>query len=197
MSMVFRRKRKHGGRTVSSKTFYARIDGKVVNLQATDKQVAEQKAATLRRDREREGVGLIAPKPMRLAASRRLLELVEDYIKDRTTLGRSEGHISHLEGRLGRLVRECGWSVVGDITADSFQAWRGKQRASPKTLNEYLSAAGAFCHRPMKMGNSATKPEKPGMPIDTRPAMMKPTPASGMTENMPPSWGSSRVCARS
>ena len=32
----------------------------------------------------------------------------------------------------------------------------------------------------MKMGNSATNPEKPGMPIETRPPMIKPIAANGI-----------------
>ncbi len=146
MSTVFRRVRRRGGRVVKSSTFYARIGGKVVNLDCSDKQVAEQKAAALARDIEREAVGLIAPKPMRLAASKRLTDHVAEYIRDRMALGRSEGHISHIEGRLNRLLRACAWSVVGNITADSFQTWRGKQHAAPKTINEYLNAARAFCN---------------------------------------------------
>lgn len=86
MSTVFRRQRRRGGCVVKSDTFYVRIGGKVVNLGLSDKQSAEQKAAALVRDVEREGVGLIAPKPMRLAASRRLTDHVAEYIRDEPPL---------------------------------------------------------------------------------------------------------------
>ena len=159
MSTVFRRQRRRGGRVVKSDTFYARIGGKVRNLGASDKQVAEQKAASLVRDLQREAVGLIAPKPMRLAASRPLADHVAEYVKDRAALGRSESLLVHLTGRLGRLQKECGWSVLGDITADSFQKWRSKQgNAAPKTVNEYLNMAGAFCNWMVAQGRMAANP---------------------------------------
>src|SRR5512140_149158 len=50
---------------------------------------------------------------------------------------------------------------------------------------------------PRKIGNSAMKPENPGMPIETRRPMMKPTAGHGMTFANPPSSGMFRVWARS
>ena len=41
-------------------------------------------------------------------------------------------------------------------------------------------------HTPRKIGNSAMKPEKPGMPMETRLPMMKPTAGHGMIFAMPP-----------
>jgi integrase len=158
MSTVFRRQRRRNGRVSKSSTYYARIGRKIVNLRATDKQVAVQKAATLARDSEREAVGLIPPKPMRQAASRRLEEHLEEYVKDLTALGRSEKHIRLVEGRFRRLLDECGWSVMSDISADSFQTWRAKEVAAPKTVNEYLNAARAFCNWMVAQGRMALNP---------------------------------------
>ncbi len=158
MSTVFRRQRRRNGRVVKSSTFYARIGRKTVNLGVTDKQVAEQRAASLTRDNEREAVGLIPPKPMRLAASRNLAEHLEDYVKDLTALGRSEKHIRLVESRFRRLLDECAWLHPGDMSADSFQIWRAKEKAAPKTVNEYLNAARAFCNWMVAQGRMALNP---------------------------------------
>lgn len=159
MNKPFRRHRRRGGRVVKSSSFYARIGGKAVNLECSDKQVAEQKYAALVRESEREEVGLLAPKAIRLAASRRLSEHVEEYVEDREALGRSESLLVHLSGRLGRLQKECGWSVLGDMTADNFLKWRSKQGgAAPKTVNEYLNAARAFCNWMVAQGRMPTNP---------------------------------------
>ena len=48
---------------------------------------------------------------------------------------------------------------------------------------------------PIKIGCSAMKPEKPGIPMDTSPPMMKATATSGILAPKPPSEGMSRVCA--
>lgn len=108
MSTVFRRLRRHGGARGEVGDLLCPNRGKPVNLGVTDKQVAEQKAAALIRDNEREGIGLIAPQTMRLAATRRLGEHVIEFTLDREACGRSESHITHLRGRLGRLLHECG-----------------------------------------------------------------------------------------
>jgi integrase len=158
MSTVYRRQRRRGGRVVKSATWYTRIDGKAVNLDVSDKQVAEQKTAALKRDMEREAVGLLPPKEMRLAAARRLSEHVVEFILDREACRRSESHITHLRGRLGRLLHECGWSVAADITADSFQTWRRKEKTAPKTVNEYLNSVRAFCNWMVAQGRMAVNP---------------------------------------
>jgi len=137
---------------------YARIGVKVVNLGVTDKQVAEQKVADLRRDIEREGVGLIAPQAMRVAASRALVDHVVDYIKDMAALGCCEKHIGIVESHCRCLLNECGWSLVKDINGDSFQTWRAKQHFAPKTVNEYLSAARAFCNWMVAQGRMSKNP---------------------------------------
>ncbi|MEI6166468.1 MAG: site-specific integrase [bacterium] len=168
MSAVFRRSRRRNGVKVKSLKYYTRIGRKSVNLGVTDKQVAEQKAAALVREVEREGVGLILPKPMRLAASRPLTEHVEEYIKDLTVLGRSEKHINLVESRVRRLLTECGWSVLGEITADSFQTWRAKQKAAPKTINEYLNAIRAFCNWMVDQNRMTLNPLMRIVRVETR-----------------------------
>lgn len=49
-----------------------------------------------------------------------------------------------VEKLVERLLAECNWNLPMDVSADSFQTWRGKQDKAAKTLNEYLSTMGAF-----------------------------------------------------
>jgi integrase len=62
-----------------------------------------------------------------------------------TVLGRSVDHLRHVNTRLRRLVRECRWTRLADVTPASFQSWRKEQvTKAPKTLNEYLATLSAF-----------------------------------------------------
>jgi integrase len=45
---------------------------------------------------------------------------------------------------VGRMMKECGWKQLKDITPESFQTWRAKQTLSPKTLNEYLGSISSL-----------------------------------------------------
>jgi integrase len=158
MSIVFRRKRKRRGAVVLSRTYYGRVGGKVVNLGVSGKQVAESELVRLRRERELDMTGYGVSRGVREAAGRSLKDHIEDYIKDRTALGRSDGHIGHVKGRLERLLRECHWMFPRDMTPDGFQAWRVKQGAAPKTVNEYLNAARALCNWMVKQGRMSSNP---------------------------------------
>ena len=55
-------------------------------------------------------------------------------------MGRGGQSIYELGNRVRRLVRECGWSQIKDVTSDSFQVGRAKQSLAPKTVNEYLTS---------------------------------------------------------
>jgi integrase len=59
-------------------------------------------------------------------------------------LNRDAQYVYELKNRVRRLIRDCGWTVLRDITADSFQSWRAKQVLSPKTLNEYLGSISSL-----------------------------------------------------
>jgi integrase len=144
MSGVFKRKRIRDGKKISSRTYYSRIGGKTVNLGVTDKQTAELIRARMIRDNEREAEGLIPSKAVRDSQNKSTIEHLEMYLAELDTLGRDDEHLKHVRGRLNALIKKCSWSTLNDIEASSFEAWRRKQTLSPKTLNEYLSAAHAF-----------------------------------------------------
>ena len=119
---------------------HPRDEIKYVALYTTDKQVAQQRLHEIVLNAQRERDGLIAPKHQREAAQRALEKHVEEFILDRRSIGRDEKYVGELSRKLGKMIAECGWRNVRHVAAESFCAWRAKQRKSPKTLNEYLNA---------------------------------------------------------
>ena len=70
---------------------------------------------------------------------------LQSYFADLITCGRDQEYIYIAKCRITRLIKECGWKEIKDITADSFIHWRSsKTRKAPKTLNHYLAAILAF-----------------------------------------------------
>src|ERR1035437_10141218 len=115
-----------------------------VPLRTADKQVAQTKLLNIVKEAEQERAGIIAPKSLRDGAQRRLKEHLADYTRDLEKLGRDSMYVYNVEKLVERLLAECNWDFPMDVTADSFQGWRGNQDKAPKTLNEYLSTMGAF-----------------------------------------------------
>jgi integrase len=148
---IYKPKRWQNGKRVTARLYRARVklagDSKVrdIALQVSDKQVAQQKLNKLIQELEHESAGLIPAKVEREAAQSPLLDLVSEYVKELTVLGRSGDHLRHVDKRLRRLVRECRWTRLADVTPASFQTWRKEQaHKAPKTLNEYLATLSAF-----------------------------------------------------
>jgi len=115
-----------------------------VALQTTDKQVAEAKLRRIVNEREREREGLIAPKTLREAMRLPFSDHVKEFISELHTQKRAERYVANVETQLTTLTRECGWKTLQDVTAESFCAWRRKQKKTAKTLNEYLASARHF-----------------------------------------------------
>ena len=117
----------------------------------TDKQASQQMLARYVRDKARGAEGLIDP--FEKHKHRPLTEHVKDYIADLTALGRDSKYINNCDRRLAKLIAACGWKVLADITADSFCHWRetlprlkdGRPKIGPRSQNQYLEAARAFC----------------------------------------------------
>lgn len=147
---VFRPKRRKKGKVVQWRTYSGRYrrpgEPKLttVALHVTDKAVAEAKLRQLIRDIEQEEIGIAAPKRARLAAEISLLQHISAYCDDLAGRQCVPGHVATVNARLSKLVRECGWKRLIDVTPESFQAWRAKQSWAPKTLNDYLAAASAL-----------------------------------------------------
>jgi integrase len=147
---VYKPKRWKKGKHVVSR-FYSgryRLPGEprstTVPLGTTDKQVAEAKLKRLVDELERERAGLLAPKAIRDGLQKLFVELMAEHLAERRRIGRDEKYVAGLHLQLSTLARECGWSIVKDVTAATFLAWRQKQKKSPKTLNEYLTAASSL-----------------------------------------------------
>ena len=117
---------------------------KFVSLNTTDKQVAEKRADDFLRERQQEAAGIILPKVLRDSGHRELTEHIRDYTRDLRSSQRDEGYVYTVEKRLLKLARECSWHFFREITADSFQAWRTRQRKAAKTLKQYFDTAVAF-----------------------------------------------------
>jgi len=111
------------------------------------KEVAEEKARKLVREKERELAGLSAPKAQIETAQTPLVDLLKDWLENGLSPEVTAKHRRYSEIRPRRLFEECGWRFVRDITPDSFEAWRNRKRregSAPKTLNEYLAHVRSF-----------------------------------------------------
>ncbi len=143
---MYRRVFKQKGSRVYRGRFRIGDDPKVhdVPLHTDKKHVAEAALAKLVREMEEERAGLIAPRPLREAVQKPLLKHLDDYVADLTAQGRSKKHVALAQNRTKRLCQQCGWHALVDVTSDSFNRWRTKQKFAPKTLNEYLTLTSAF-----------------------------------------------------
>ena len=171
---VFRPSRLKNGKLVYSRTYSGRYrrPGEVklstVALHVTDKQTAEAKLRRLIQEIEREEIGIVVPKRIRVAAETALRDHIKGYCADLAGRRRAAEYIATMEARQTKLASDCGWKRLIDVTAESFQAWRSKQNLGPKTLNEYLAAmcglfawlqkAGLVEHNPLKVvGRAETR----------------------------------------
>jgi len=89
---------------------------------------------------------LSLPKEQRDAAKESVESYAREFVESRRGLNRDEKYVRELERKLGRLIGECEWSTLRDVTPHSFEAWRARQSGlSAKTLNEYRTAILGLC----------------------------------------------------
>ena len=129
-----------------------------VSLHTSDKQVAEKKAREFIEELEREHAGLIPARTVRVSADKSLEVHLDNFASDLRAQGRDRMYVYNVEKRLAKLCKECGWKVIRDITADSFQAWRATQDKAAKTLKDYQDAATAFVKWLMANGRCTANP---------------------------------------
>ncbi len=174
IAYVYRTKRRRAGKLISSRTWRARLklEGDLktrdVSLGVSDKQVAEQKLRDITRDHERTAVGIISPTAQRETFESPLERLVDGYVADLKVLGRSADHVRHVDKRLRRLMRECKWQNLREVTADSFLRWRAGQKQTPKTINEYQAALSAMFSWLRKQNRVAANPFEFVTKVDAR-----------------------------
>jgi hypothetical protein len=132
MFFVFRPKRRVDGKVRVARTYVGqfRLAGDLkttrVPLGVSDKQVAKEKLSRIVREAEREREGLSLPKEQRDAAKQSVESYVHEFVESRRGLNRDEKYVRELERKLFRLIRECEWSTLRDVTPHSFEAWRAR-----------------------------------------------------------------------
>jgi integrase len=163
---VFRPSRWKNGKRVESRMYsgrYRRAGEKkitTVALDTPDKQTAKKKLRELICDMEREEIGIAVPKRMRVAAETPLIDHIKAYCADLAGRRRAAEYVATIDARQRKLLSDCGWKRVIDVTAESFQGWRSKQNLGPKTLNEYLAAMSGLFAWLQKAGRVEENPLK-------------------------------------
>ncbi len=136
--MIYRRKRTIDGKIEMARLYRGRYrlegDTKIneIPLHTPDKRVAQQRLEQIVRDKQMEQTGILAPSEVRKAAQSPLEDHLGQYVADLTALKRDDQYIYELKNRVRRLIKECAWKQLKDVTADSYQAWRAKQTLSPR-----------------------------------------------------------------
>ncbi len=150
MMSVFKRRRRRGGKVRIARTYTGKYtvgdDAMVrtVALRVTDKGVALERLREIVRKEERRRHGLDPSEQDAKRAALTMREHLAAFVADLKARGRGNQYRLHVTGRVGRLIDECGWTMLRDVTAESFQSWRSRQSMSAKTLNEYLAAIKAL-----------------------------------------------------
>ncbi len=145
MENVFQRKRKDAsGKVVKARYWTGRyklagdVRPREVALHCRDEQVARQKLRQIVQQEERSRAGLVLPVAQTKCLARPLGKLIDEFIDDKDQVGRADSYTRIMAGRLTILAKACGWRTLADVSAHSFLEWRRSERASAKTLNEYL-----------------------------------------------------------
>jgi integrase len=147
---VFKPKRRKNGKITAARMYRGRYrlsdDARItdVPLRTSDKQVATQRLQQIVQEKQQERAGIIPSREQRETAMRPLVESVADFIQTRVSIGRNEKYVKELKSKLLKLAAECSWNKATDITADSFEKWRGRQTLSAKTKNEYFHGLTVF-----------------------------------------------------
>lgn len=138
-----------------------------VALQCTNKSVALRKLQLIVEEKERESVGILAPKSARDAAQRPLSDHLEDFLQSKIST-RDEKYLQGLKKRVLKLIADCGWKEAGRITPEAFDAWRAKGSLSAKTTNEYLTSTRTLLNWMVKRGSKGLS-ENPLNSLDMLP----------------------------
>ncbi len=177
---LFKPKRLRNGKRAVSRLYSLklRLSGEnrisCIALGVTDRQVAEERARQIVQEREKEIVGLLAPKVQREASQASLGRHIQEFIGDLKAKGRNGRYIDELENKLELLSAECGWQSVKEVTSDSLIRWRTRQKKSPKTLNEYLAGAKGLLNWMVRQGRLVSNPLASVQKVETRGREVRP-----------------------
>ncbi len=148
---VYKPRRRKNGKLSIARLYRGRyrLDGDIqvkdIALDTPDRQVALKRLREIVLQAQHEKEGLAMPRTQKDALRRKLAEHLDDYLADLKVMGRAETYLRLIRTRNARLIKDCKWAMVKDVTSDSFVAWRSSQQDfAPKTLNEYLNAANGL-----------------------------------------------------
>ncbi len=180
IATIFRPKQIKNGKIKTARLYRGRYrfkgETKITDipLHTSSKRVARKLLEEIIQEKELERAGMIPPGPARAAAKIPLEQHLKVYIADLRVLRRDHRYICELEKRIKKLMRECKWTVLAEITADSFQAWRARQRIAPKTLNEYLASGSSFLNWMKRHNRIACNPLETIQKIQTNGTQIRP-----------------------
>lgn len=151
-AFVLKHRRKSGNSTQISQFYTGRNQlswmrkPASIALKTKDKQVAERRLIDHILKLEREKAGLPVPVGLWGEKEKSLSDQLEAYEASLTAKERGKQHISDTAFRIRRLIEECDWNTVDDISAPAFEKWRAtkavsarnKKPLSAKSKNEYL-----------------------------------------------------------
>ncbi|WP_091058805.1 tyrosine-type recombinase/integrase [Opitutus sp. GAS368] len=147
---VFKQRRRIDGELTEAASWSGRLkmpwetSVSTVALNTPDKRLALFKLSQLAEEREKEHNGVLAPKPVREAAERPLLDLLSEYLQDVESRGRAITTVKKYRKILRKLFARCRWLKLQDVTARSFCQWRNQCGLTGKTTNDLLACATTF-----------------------------------------------------
>lgn len=138
-----------------------------------DKQAAQKVLSDILANVEKVRAGIITAQENQIAAhaERPLSQHVEDYVQHlsrKRIRGRkvSEPYRNNIRARLTRVITECGWRRLRDITRERMEKWlddaeadgSGSGGMAAATRNEYLTSIIAFCNWLVREGRLIANP---------------------------------------
>ena len=93
---------------------------------------------------ELEHEGMATPKRIMDARNDTLRHHLRNYLSDLEATVTSDDYTARIFQRIRKLSKECGWVLLKDVDSMGFIKWRGRQKLTPKTLNDYLSMLNCF-----------------------------------------------------
>lgn len=163
-AFIYKPKRRRGGKVVAGKFWWLRfkLDGADrytdLALGTSDKVVAEERRRKFVEEKGREAEGIIAPKPLRDGAQRKMVDHLADFTAELRTLGRDRMYVYTLGKRCEKLISECGWEFPKDVAGETFAAWRRRQSLKAKTLNDYLADVSTLLNWMKQQGRIQVNP---------------------------------------
>jgi len=94
---------------------------------------------------------------IKLHVARPIGEQVGEYIADLTARGRGKTYCENSRRFLERMVSECGWKTIADMTPDSFVAWRENLQTIVKTKTASINGETAQRAEMSKQASARTK----------------------------------------